>query len=169
MLPTRVAVVDEHDSSVSSAANNPILIGEDSRPLLGNDSVVEVFPLSSNVATVNRDATFGSISVVCSDFLDSCRNKSFWKSPTLRSCGKKLSNLVNRKMIVLSDWMGHITTNWKATLRYVLGMVVRKLDHYRFLIGRQSFGTMLFVRNLKIGCSHDSISPGCVVRDSIAS
>ena len=142
MLPThtRDAVVDEHNSSVSSAADRS-LPGNELHPLLSNDLGGDCLPVSSNDFSSNdstgdwkgSSSVFGSVSFACSTFLTSCRNGFFAQSPTFRSCGKKLSTLWKRKMLVLSNWMGHLSTNWKAMLRYVLGDMMKISGGVSFL------------------------------------
>ena len=46
---------------------------------------------------------------------------AYSRSPSARSCVKKVVHLWKKKMLVLSKWMDHMANNWKATLRYVFG------------------------------------------------
>merc|ERR1719334_1826149 len=49
---------------------------------------------------------------------------AYSRSPSARSCVKKVVHLWKKKMLVLSKWMDRMANNWKATLRYVFATVV---------------------------------------------
>ena len=54
-----------------------------------------------------------------------CRSKRISSSLSLTPLSS--TSCCGRKMLFLSNWMSHLATNWKATLRYVLG----KLFHIK--------------------------------------
>ena len=120
MLPTlyRDAVVDEH-ISVSSTAGDSLLLpsNADANDRTNVDSLDE--------SSVGRASSVGRLvrsgfAAVLTPIIGLVSN-IFTRSPSVRTCGKRFSVLWKNKMLFLSNWMSHLVTNWKATLRYVLG------------------------------------------------
>ena len=138
MLPTvqRDARVDEHSSVSSSHGADSSLSDALPNDPLSRSDVVDLAPRSATEGSWAETGGGGfalasrsrltALSEALYGLKDACglffSTHFFSRSPSARTrCGKTISSFWRKKMLFLSTWMSHLATNWKATLRYVLG------------------------------------------------